>query len=155
LAIATLETAAYSLLLRIAKKIAKQSASFLPPLQRGQISLAHLASKKVESRPAHHSFISRGDKNKKETLAQAKEPLICYKGSMNVNPNLKRDFGKVVSALGENVPDAEMDTLLKSRQDEIEILLEEARQAKARGEIAPLEPLHDFLRRARERLQRL
>lgn len=63
---------------------------------------------------------------------------------MNGNPPLKRDFGK--SALGENLPDAEMDTLLNSRHDEIEALLEEAREAKARGDVAPLEPLHVFLR---------
>lgn len=73
---------------------------------------------------------------------------------MNVNPNLKKDFGKVVSALGENLPETEMDALLHSRHAEIESLLEDARDAKARGEVAPLEPLHDFLRRARERLQR-
>jgi len=73
---------------------------------------------------------------------------------MNVNPTLKRDFGRVVSALGENLPDAEMDTLLNNRHDEIETLLDEAREAKARGDVAPLEPLHVFLRRARERHQR-
>lgn len=73
---------------------------------------------------------------------------------MNVTPSLKRDFGKVVSALGENLPDEEMETLLANRHDEIEALLDEARDAKARGDVAPLEPLHDFLRRARERHQR-
>ncbi len=72
---------------------------------------------------------------------------------MNVNPTLKRDFGKVASALGENVTDEEMEILLANRHDEIEALLEEARQAKKRGEVAPLEPLHAFLRRARERFR--
>jgi hypothetical protein len=66
---------------------------------------------------------------------------------MNGNPTLRRDFGK--SALGENLPVSEMDTLLSNRHDEIEALLEEAREAKARGDVAPLEPLHVFLRRAR------
>lgn len=73
---------------------------------------------------------------------------------MNLNPKLKRDFGKVASALGENVTDAEMETLLASRHDEIESLLDEARQAKARGDMQPLEPLHAFLRRARERFRK-
>lgn len=35
---------------------------------------------------------------------------------------------------------------------EIEAMLEEAREAEERGETTPLEPLHVFLRRARERL---
>jgi hypothetical protein len=72
---------------------------------------------------------------------------------MNVNQTLKRDFGKVASALGENVTDEEMEILLASRHDEIEALLGEAREAKERGDVAPLEPLHTFLRRARERFQ--
>jgi len=72
---------------------------------------------------------------------------------MNVDPKLGRDFGKVASALGENLSDEEMDALLAARHDEIETLLEGARQAKARGETAALEPLHAFLRRARERFQ--
>lgn len=72
---------------------------------------------------------------------------------MNVTPKLDRDFDKVTSALGENLTDDEMENLLAERHEEIEGLLEEARQAKARGETEPLEPLHDFLRRARERLR--
>jgi hypothetical protein len=44
-----------------------------------------------------------------------------------------------------------MDALLAARHDEIEAKLDEARAAKARGEFAQLEPLHVFLRRARER----
>lgn len=71
-----------------------------------------------------------------------------------MNPKLSQDFGKVVSALGENVSDEEMQTLLADRRDEIEGLLEEARQAKQRGDVTPLEPLHAFLRRARERFQK-
>lgn len=73
---------------------------------------------------------------------------------MNVNPKLTRDFSKVVSALGENVSDEEMQALLADSHDEIEVLLEEARQAESRGDVAPLEPLHVFLRRARERFQK-
>ncbi|HEY4114565.1 MAG TPA: hypothetical protein VGM17_10950 [Rhizomicrobium sp.] len=48
--------------------------------------------------------------------------------------------------------DAEMDRLLADRHLEIEALLAEARSSIQRGEVAPLEPLHDFLRRARERV---
>jgi hypothetical protein len=73
---------------------------------------------------------------------------------MNVNPKLQRDFGKVASALGENISNEEMETLLADRRDEIEALLEEAHRAKERGDVEPLEPLHAFLRRARERLQK-
>lgn len=53
---------------------------------------------------------------------------------MTRNAALKRDLGKVALAL-----------------DEIETLLEEARLDEQRGEEAPLEPPHVFLRRARER----
>jgi phage tail tape-measure protein len=70
---------------------------------------------------------------------------------MNTSATIKRELGKVASALDENISDAEMDQLLENRNDEIEALLEEARQAISRGEVAPLEPLHVFLRRARER----
>ncbi|HWE05505.1 MAG TPA: hypothetical protein VG274_02280 [Rhizomicrobium sp.] len=70
---------------------------------------------------------------------------------MSTNATIKRELGKVATALDENVSDAEMDQLLGDRHDEIEALLEEARQAIRRGEVAPLEPLHVFLRRARER----
>lgn len=72
---------------------------------------------------------------------------------MNVNPALKRDFGKVASALGENATDEEMEILLADRHDEIEAMLEGAREAKARGDVAALEPLHAFLHRARERFR--
>ena len=48
---------------------------------------------------------------------------------------------------------SEMDRLLADRHDEIQAKLDEGYAAKARGESAPLEPLHVFLRRARERLK--
>jgi len=47
---------------------------------------------------------------------------------------------------------AELDSVLAGRRNDVERLLEEARIARAEGRHAPLEPLHDFLRRARERL---
>jgi phage tail tape-measure protein len=72
---------------------------------------------------------------------------------MVTNTVLKKDLGKVASALDENISEEEMDRLLADRRDEIEALLEEAREAKRCGSIAPLEPLHAFLRRARERLR--
>jgi lysyl-tRNA synthetase class I len=40
---------------------------------------------------------------------------------------------------------------LLERRDEIEVLLEEARKAKAEGRFAPLEPLQEFLCRAHAR----
>lgn len=64
---------------------------------------------------------------------------------------VRKDLGRVASALEDNLSDAELDRLLRERHDEVEALLEEAREAKARGDVAPLEPLHLFLRRARER----
>lgn len=70
---------------------------------------------------------------------------------MTASTTIKKELGRVATALDENISDIEMDRLLSERHDEIEALLEEARQAKARGEIKPLEPLHLFLRRARER----
>ncbi len=73
---------------------------------------------------------------------------------MNMDAMLKRDFGKVATALDENISDEEMEHLLADRREEIEALLEEAREAKRRGEAVPLEPLHAFLRRARERFHR-
>ena len=72
---------------------------------------------------------------------------------MTMNSTLRRDLGKVATALDENISDAEMDRLLADRNEEIESLLEEAREAERRGETAPLEPLHAFLRRARERFK--
>jgi hypothetical protein len=58
-----------------------------------------------------------------------------------------------LTALDKNISDEEMDRLLVDRGDEIEALLAEARDARARGEFAPLEPLDAFLRRARERYE--
>jgi len=73
---------------------------------------------------------------------------------MTGNAALKSELGKVASALEENVSDTEMDRLLAERRDEIEALLGEARESIARGDVTPLEPLHAFLRRARERFAR-
>ena len=58
----------------------------------------------------------------------------------------------IAELLDDVITDAELDRLLAERHDEIEVLLDEARRAKAEGRYAPLEPLHEFLRRARERL---
>jgi len=70
--------------------------------------------------------------------------------TMSTN-TLKRELGKVAAALDENISDEEMDLLLADRREEIEALLDEARRDEERGDEAPLEPLHVFLRRARER----
>ena len=58
---------------------------------------------------------------------------------------------ELVAKLGEAMTDAKLDRLLAERLEEVEALLEEARKEKAEGRCAPLEPLHEFLRRARER----
>ncbi len=73
---------------------------------------------------------------------------------MTTNATLKRKLGKVATALDENISGEEMDRLLAERHEEIEMLLEEARRDQERGDEAPLEPLHIFLRQARERFNR-
>ncbi len=65
----------------------------------------------------------------------------------------RKELGAVATAHDENISDAEMDRLLAGRHGEVESLLGEARAAIARGDTAPLEPLHEFLRRARERFK--
>ncbi len=55
--------------------------------------------------------------------------------------------------LKETVSDAAMDQLMADHHDEIECLLDEARHGKEHGAFAPLEPLHVFLRRAREHFE--
>jgi hypothetical protein len=72
---------------------------------------------------------------------------------MNTRTIKRNELGTVAAVLEENISDAAMDQLLIDRHDEIEGLLDEARNAKERGEFAPLEPLHVFLRRARERFE--
>lgn len=72
---------------------------------------------------------------------------------MSAKAAQRKTTGTVEAVLDDNLSDAEMDRLLADRHAEIEAKLEEARAAKARGEFAPLEPLHVFLRRARERLK--
>ncbi len=62
-----------------------------------------------------------------------------------------RDKG-IAQALNTE-PAGELNDVLAERHDEVEALLDEARTAKAQGLFAPLEPLHDFLRRARARFQ--
>jgi hypothetical protein len=62
-----------------------------------------------------------------------------------------RDKG-VAQALNAE-PAGELDDVLAERHEDVEALLDEARTAKAEGLFAPLEPLHDFLRRARARFR--
>ena len=73
--------------------------------------------------------------------------------AMSAKTAHRKELGAVATVLDENMSDAEMDRLLAERHDEVAAKLDEARAAKARGEFAPLEPLHVFLRRARERLK--
>jgi hypothetical protein len=69
---------------------------------------------------------------------------------MNVGPHHRLPIAEI---LKEGLPEAEFDRIFAERHEEIEALLEESRQAKAEGRYAPLEPLHEFLVRARERLK--
>lgn len=68
---------------------------------------------------------------------------------MNTNVQNKPPLAKV---LDRDMTDAELDEVLAGRHEEVAKLLEEARKAKAEGRYSPLEPMHEFLRRARERL---
>ena len=65
-----------------------------------------------------------------------------------------KDKPSISRILGEHMTDAELDRMLSERHEEVEALLEEARIAKAEGRYASLEPLHEFLRRARERFEK-
>lgn len=60
--------------------------------------------------------------------------------------------GIVEAVLDDAVSEEEMDHLLAGRRDEVNAKLQQAHDEKARGEVAPLEPLHVVLREARERL---
>ena len=57
----------------------------------------------------------------------------------------------VEEVLDDTISDEEMDYLLAVDHDEINALLREAYDAKARGESAPLEPLHILLAEVRAR----
>jgi hypothetical protein len=61
-------------------------------------------------------------------------------------------FGKgmVEALLDDKISDEEMDRLIADDVDEINALLQEAYDEAARGECAPLEPLHVLLQEARE-----
>jgi hypothetical protein len=64
--------------------------------------------------------------------------------------NVKKE-APLAAALDDSAA-AALDNVLAGRHDDVERLLEEARTARVEGRYAPLEPLHEFLRRARERL---
>jgi hypothetical protein len=65
------------------------------------------------------------------------------------NPQIGK--GIVEEVLDDTISDEEMDYLLAEDHDEINSLLQEAYDAKARGESAPLEPLHILLAEERAR----
>jgi hypothetical protein len=69
-----------------------------------------------------------------------------------MSANIK-DKGPIAKVLDEGTADSEMDSVLARNHSEVEALLQEAPEAKAQGRFAPLEPLHAFLRRARERFK--
>jgi acyl-CoA reductase-like NAD-dependent aldehyde dehydrogenase len=64
-----------------------------------------------------------------------------------------KDKGPIAKTLDEQLTDSALDQALADRHEDVEALLEEARKAKVEGRSAPLAPLHEFLRRARERLK--
>jgi hypothetical protein len=59
--------------------------------------------------------------------------------------------GIVEAVLDDSISDEEMDDLLAEDHEEINALLQEAYDAKERGEFAPLEPLHVLLAEERAR----
>ncbi len=61
--------------------------------------------------------------------------------------------GIVETVLGDEISDEEMDRLLVQDRVEIDDLLQEAYEAKERGEFAPLEPLHVLLAEERARVK--
>lgn len=69
---------------------------------------------------------------------------------MSANVKEKRQLAATLDddAVGE------ADAVLDGRRPDVERLLLEAHEARGQGRHAPLEPLHAFLRRARERLGR-
>ncbi len=69
---------------------------------------------------------------------------------MNANVKTK---GPVARILDEGLSEAALDKRLDARHDEIEAMLREAREGRERGAFAALEPLHAFLRRARNRFK--
>lgn len=60
----------------------------------------------------------------------------------------------LLEELEDDLSDAEMDQLLVERHDEIQALLDEAREDIAAGRVSELEPIQEFLRKARERRTR-
>lgn len=69
----------------------------------------------------------------------------------NVNPRAGK--GTLEAVLDDGVSDEEMDRLLAEDRDEIDALLQEAYDARARGDSAPLEPLHILLAEERARFK--
>jgi hypothetical protein len=67
-----------------------------------------------------------------------------------LNPKVGK--GMVEAGLDDAISEEEMDRTLAVRRDEVEALLKQGRDEVARGEVAPLEPLHVFLNDARKRL---
>ena len=53
----------------------------------------------------------------------------------------------------ETISEEEMERRLEAQHDEVVAMLEEARAQRERGEFAPLEPLHVFLKEARENFE--
>jgi hypothetical protein len=69
----------------------------------------------------------------------------------NTNPQIAK--GMIGAMLDETISEEEMDRLLAEDIDEINDLLQEAYDEKARGEFAPLEPLHILLAEERARFK--
>jgi len=61
------------------------------------------------------------------------------------------ETGMVEAMLDETISEADLDLRFAEGRDEINTLLQEAYDAKARGDSAPLEPLHVLLAEERAR----
>jgi hypothetical protein len=61
--------------------------------------------------------------------------------------------GQGIDNFTKTISEEEMDRLLDAQHDEVVTMLEEGRAAIERGEVAPLPPLHEFLRVARTRFE--
>jgi hypothetical protein len=70
---------------------------------------------------------------------------------MTIKTKIERTEHATFADRAEDADDAEMARYLTDNHNRIEAKLAEARASIARGEAAPLEPLHVFLQRARER----
>jgi hypothetical protein len=61
--------------------------------------------------------------------------------------------GKGIETFTESISEKEMDRRLEAQHDEVVAMLEQAKDSIACGDVASLEPLHLFLRKAQENFE--